>query len=269
MNPVRRHLTRIGLFAAVVVGLLAPGLAAAQGIFLHAGTNFPGTSLDPDHKEWIDLVSVDHGIRRVARQGGNGTRAHPGVVEVVKRADAASPLLLQSGTDGKALPVVVLEFVGANPDQTRRTRFHRIALSNVVVIDVRMDIAVHGNTNVTHEKVRLEYTSGAWTYTEVDATGEPLRDRSLAWDFLREEGGFWSERLQEFRVSGSFQPGGRLGVRWQAESGRRYQILRPLNWIEPAQFQMVAEIAAGAAGERTFEVPASQALDLFLVRELE
>ena len=269
MNPIRRLLIRIGLLAAVVVGLLVPGLVAAQGIFLQAGTNFPGTSLDPDHKEWIDVVSVSHGIRRVARQAGNGTRAYPNVVELVKRTDAASPLLLQSGTGGMALPVVVLEFVGPNPDPVRRTRFHRIALSNVVVVDVRTDIAVRGNANETLEKVRLEYTSGAWTYTEVDATGEPLRDRTMAWNFLREEGGFSSERLQEFRVSGSFQPGGRLGVRWQAESGRRYQILRPLSWIDSAQFQVVAEIAEGAAGERIFEVPASQELDLFLVREVE
>lgn len=246
--------------------LLLVGTPAQGGrVFLHAGPELPGEAQDANHKDWIEVLSFRQPLTRILRAGTTGTRAEAGAVRIVKRPDRASPGLLHAAAHGTVLPVVTLEFAQSNGPGHR---YFRVALSNVVLTAHQTELADPGSGPGPVEHLTLAYSAAAWTYTELGADGEPARDHRLAWDFLRDAGSADTERLR-FRVRSLRRAGGFLGIQWQAESGRRYQILRPESWDDGSRLQLVAEVEAGEAGERIVEVPATGDLDFFLVRELE
>lgn len=83
------------------VKVQTPWLAATRGFIRIGGID--GESKEQDHKDWIELISVDMG------SGAGGPSAvTPGEIVIVKKVDKSSPKLVEVIAKGGPLPSVQL-----------------------------------------------------------------------------------------------------------------------------------------------------------------
>lgn len=131
-----------------------------------------GEAIDRGHKDWIDILSVSHGISRPMSAGATGaTRqraaATYGDVVVVKELDKSSPKLMESLSTGAVIPTMALSVTRASADGTS-TPYLQWELKNVMVTAYRISGATSGEDRPT-ETISLNYEEIKVTYTEQDA----------------------------------------------------------------------------------------------------
>jgi type VI secretion system secreted protein Hcp len=157
-----------------------PGGASSEGvngIFLYL-EGVPGESTDKSHKDWIDVISFDYGIRSPPQYGasaGGAAAGRPqfGDLVITKYLDRASPQLYLLASNGMHIPEARLEVI------RRGNLVLRYRLSDVTVGAV--ETAGEAADRIL-DKVSLKYGKIEWTYFMQGPTGQPSGEVKTGWD---------------------------------------------------------------------------------------
>ncbi|HLG98915.1 MAG TPA: type VI secretion system tube protein Hcp [Bryobacteraceae bacterium] len=126
----------------------------------------PGESQDSQHKDWIEVMSFNHGITQnasaTAASAGGGTTARTEHQDfsITKLVDKASPKLYEACSNGKHIKTVSLELFRASGDQ--RVKYMQIDMEQVVISHV----SPGGGHDFPSESVSFNYGTIKWTYTQ-------------------------------------------------------------------------------------------------------
>ncbi len=153
----------------------------------------PGESTDDQHKEWIELLSFDHGlvqpITMSRSSGGAATaeRAEHDNFSVIKALDKASPKLALACCNGEHVPSIKIELCRATKD---KQKYMEYTLSDVIVATVHPSGDASSNETLPSERIGFNYGKIEWTYTETDhKTGKPKGNVKSHWDTTANTGG--------------------------------------------------------------------------------
>ncbi len=161
---------RCGMFlllAAAVLLTLRPAAAQGKGFINIKGVK--GESTDKSHDGWIDLLSIDLGLNSGLLGGRAGSRSSwrgHNAIQVVKKIDKASPLLLKSASRGEKLGTVVLEFVTRDSQGT--PSYLKLTMTDVVISSVTPSGS--GGDDRPTETVSLSFKTVKWEYEPADKT---------------------------------------------------------------------------------------------------
>ncbi|CAN7453196.1 Hcp family type VI secretion system effector [Massilia sp. LjRoot122] len=143
-----------------------------------------GESMDDKHKDWIECLSVDWGVKQprsaTASTGGGHTaeRCEHEEIKFMKLADLSSPILLQTCSAGKTIPKAKLEFMRAD-GQGDRVKYFEIELENVLIGAVEPNVK---EGSIIQEKVGLKFSKIKWKYTQQKIGGGSGGNTSGGWD---------------------------------------------------------------------------------------
>jgi type VI secretion system secreted protein Hcp len=118
----------------------------------------PGSSVDADHKDWIDVLAMSQGVSSSKKAVACSD------VAIMKRLDQAGPMLWAAAAVGQVFPEVRIEVV-------KRGEF------SGVVYDIRIHNAkvtssqTSGSSEFPMESVSFSYQSITLTYNPQDAKG--------------------------------------------------------------------------------------------------
>lgn len=182
-------------FVVVTSMALLGALAEAQPVdagdrernqwFIKIG-DIKGEATDKEHKEWIDVLSVSHGIHRPGGSAtGQSRRRGAAVVEdisISKLLDKASPKLQETLLSGQVIPSV--EFVMTRAHGPRETKqrlvYLKYELKNVLVTSY--NIAGDEAMGTPTEDFSLNFEEIKVTYTERDKkTGSSKGNVEYTW----------------------------------------------------------------------------------------
>lgn len=143
-----------------------------------------GESVDKEHKDWINLLSVSQGLTRPMPQGSSGSTRQRGSVScgdvtLVKELDKSSPKLLEAICDGTVFPEVLIDMVTSTGAGNRKPYFTWV-LKNVMV----SDFSVAGSTDdgsVPTEQISLNYEEIKWTYDTMGKDGKSTGKVEAEW----------------------------------------------------------------------------------------
>lgn len=140
-----------------------------------------GESQDKDHKNWIDVMSVQQGITKPgAGETGAARRRGDTILQdiyVTKLLDKSSPKLAEAVCKGKVFPKVEIHFTASITDKGRETYF-AYELKNVSVSSYNLS----GNAqDKPVESLSLNYEEIKGTYKEVDAKGSAKGNVEWSW----------------------------------------------------------------------------------------
>lgn len=152
--------------------LNAPASAPASAGYIKIG-DIKGESQDSEHKEWINLLSVSHGITRPMSAGISGSTRQRGSatfgdVVVVKELDKSSPKLQEALATGQVFGELELDLVSPSSGGRPSEPYLKWELKNVQITGYRLSGAVSGNDRPT-ETISLNFEEIKVTYTELDA----------------------------------------------------------------------------------------------------
>ena len=150
---------RLFAIGALAVGLLAVGSSEgyAQGVdtFMFV-PGIPGSSIDAEHKDWIEVLSMSQGVSSTKKAVACSD------VAFMKRLDQAGPLLWAAAAVGQVFPEVRIEVV---------RRFsgvvYDIRISNAKVTSTQTS----GSSEFPMESVSFSYQSITLTFNPQDAKG--------------------------------------------------------------------------------------------------
>ncbi len=169
---------RIAAFGSLLA--LAVSLNAAADLFLQLD-GIPGESVSIGRRGWIDCQEFNFGASRTH----STVKASFQDVTLFKLLDKASPRLVLACAQGQALESAVLEIVRRN--ETGPIRVLQVKCSGVQVKSV--DLSAMADGDRPQERVTLSYGAIQWTYTEIDSSGQSLKDILASWDLLSNSGG--------------------------------------------------------------------------------
>ncbi len=158
-----------------------PGGSSSEGvngIFLYL-EGVPGDSTVESHRDWIDVLSFNYGIRNPSQYGASGSgvaaagRPQFGDLVITKYLDKASPQLYLMASNGMHIPEARLEVI------RRGNLVLRYRLSDVTVGAV--ETAGEAADRIL-DKVSLKYSKIEWAYSGQDPTGRPLGEVKTGWD---------------------------------------------------------------------------------------
>ena len=153
----------------------------------------PGESGDDKHKDWIEVLSYNHGLS----QPSAGSRSTGGAASsqrcdhqdfsVVKAIDKASPKLALFCCNGAHIKKVQMTLNRATGD---KQKYMEWTLSDVIVSNVKPGGSAKGADALPIEEVSFDYGKIEWVYTETDhQTGKPKGDVKANWDLSTNKGG--------------------------------------------------------------------------------
>lgn len=134
-----------------------------------------GESTEPDHKEWINLLSCSMGLNRPMPHGSSGSTRQRGSVicgdvVCVKEMDASSPKLAAAICDGTVFPKVKIDLC-TSTGSSKRVPYFKYELTNVMVSS--FDISGQCNdSSVPTESFSLNYEEIKWTYDKMGKDGK-------------------------------------------------------------------------------------------------
>jgi type VI secretion system secreted protein Hcp len=135
----------------------------------------PGEALDDKHKDWIEVLSFQHGMTqptsstRTSAGGGTTGRSTHDDFAIMKHLDKSSPKLYEALSTGKHFSKVSIELCRAGGSQVK---FMEIKLEQVVISNISLsgNGSIGGNsTSSDHlptESVSFNYGKITWTYTQ-------------------------------------------------------------------------------------------------------
>ena len=128
----------------------------------------PGESLDDKHKDWIEILSFNHGISqpsigtRSSTGGASAERCDHEDLVITKQVDKASPKLYELCSTGKHIATVTIELCRAGGD---KVRYIEVKMEQVIISSVHPSGHAHGN-EFPAESVAFNYGKIKWTYTQ-------------------------------------------------------------------------------------------------------
>lgn len=137
----------------------------------------PGESTDDKHKDWIEVLSFNHGVHQpssaTASSAGGGTteRANFEDFTIVHHIDKASAKLFENSASGKHHPTVTLELCRAGGD---KLKYLEIKMEEVVISGVQVGGASKAGDAFPTETVTFNFGAIKTTYTQqkrADGTG--------------------------------------------------------------------------------------------------
>lgn len=152
--------------------------------FLKIAT-IPGESTDDKHKEWIELLSFNHGVSQMTSgsvsSGGSRTAARCDHQDfsVSKSMDKASTKIALACCNGEHIGEVEVHLcrAGGNKEQYMSYKMSDVTISSAQVSGSSM------GGDVPDESVGFAYGKIEWTYTELDhKTGAKKGDIAAQWD---------------------------------------------------------------------------------------
>ena len=153
----------------------------------------PGESTDEKHKDWIELLSYNHGLSQPSSgsvsSGGARTaeRCDHADFSIVKTLDKASPKLALFCCNGKHIDKITVEQCRATGDKQLYMLYEML---NVIVSSVRPGGSAQGGEALPLEEVTFNYGKIEWIYTETaHDTGKPKGDIKANWDLELNKGG--------------------------------------------------------------------------------
>ena len=153
---------------------------------LHAFVNFgddaKGESLEENHKDWVQILSLSHRIdhpESATRHipGAGVAQAEFGNFVITKFVDKATPNIMKLASNGKLLPKVDIEILKAIGD--KQTKYLTHELKNVLVTSFQSN--VDGSGDVT-ETITLSFDHLATTYTSVAQDGTSKGNVAFKYD---------------------------------------------------------------------------------------
>lgn len=164
--------------------LQAPVSAPAAAGYIKLG-DIKGESTDDSHKDWINLVSVSHGISRPLSSGISGSTrqrasATFGDIVVVKELDKSSTKLQEAIATGEVFPLLELDLVAPGSGVRAGEPYLRWELKNVRVTNYRINGSVSGSDRPT-ETIALNFEEIKVTYTEQAADGSKKGNVEYTW----------------------------------------------------------------------------------------
>ena len=143
-----------------------------------------GESSEPDHKEWINLLSVSQGVSRPMPTGASGSTrqrsaATLGDIVIVKELDKSTPKLVEAICKGTNFKEVLIHLTTSSEGE-KRTPYMVWTLTNARVTDYSVSGATDGGT-VPTESISLNYEEVKWTYDELDKENKSKGKVETAW----------------------------------------------------------------------------------------
>jgi type VI secretion system secreted protein Hcp len=133
----------------------------------------PGESTDDKHKDWIEVLSYNHGLSQpssaTASSAGGGTteRVNHQDLVVVKHLDKASPKLYELCCTGKHISKVSLELCRAGGD---KVKYMEVVMEQVIISSVAPGGSSGSGDALPTEQVSFNYGKIKWTYTQQKRT---------------------------------------------------------------------------------------------------
>ena len=156
-----------------ITALLAVGISLCTLTFVDAYASpdiflkidgIPGESTDDNHKDWIDVLSFDHGVA----QKKESTCSNPTVsqdratfsdITIVKSADKASPKLSVACSNGDHISQVTLEIC---KDVTDKPCYKKYTFTDVIISGIQ---PTGSGSTIPNESVSFNYCKMDYTYT--------------------------------------------------------------------------------------------------------
>ena len=151
-----------------------------------------GESNDDRHRDWIEILSYNHGLAQSALVSGpGGTPAASRITHqdfrVTKSLDKSSPKLNLACCKGEYFRQITLELCRATGD---KQRFMVYTMGDVIVTSIRPAGSAVAAENLPIEEVTFNYRKIEWTYTETDPrTGVVKGDVKASWDVATNQPG--------------------------------------------------------------------------------
>ncbi|MGI8742111.1 MAG: Hcp family type VI secretion system effector [Bryobacteraceae bacterium] len=129
----------------------------------------PGESTDDKHKDWIEVLSFNHGVTQpssaTASSAGGGTaeRTEHQDFSITKFVDKASPKLYESCSSGKHIKEVTIEMCRASGD---KLKYMEVKMEQVIISHVAPGGTSKGEHGFPTEAVSFNYGTIKWTYTQ-------------------------------------------------------------------------------------------------------
>ncbi len=141
----------------------------------------PGESTDSRHKDWIDVISYNHGMSLTISAGGPGGssgKSDHSDFTVKKYIDQSSPVLALELNRGAHIRDATLELVRTVNDTTQV--YMKYKLEDVIISSIQ----VNGSGDVPVEDVGFSYGKITWTYTTASGS-----DITHYWNIRTNSGG--------------------------------------------------------------------------------
>lgn len=129
----------------------------------------PGESTDDKHKDWIEVLSFNHGITQPVSAtassagGASAERCDHQDFSIVKYLDKASPKLYEFCSTGKHIKDVTIEMCRAGGD---KMKYLEVKMDEVIISHVAPGGSSGGNDGFPTESVSFNYGKIKWTYTQ-------------------------------------------------------------------------------------------------------
>ena len=143
ITRVCKPLAVVGITAVIAATSLP---AYATDIYIRF-PDIKGESLDEDHRNWSDLISIDWSSRP-AEKGRNGVPVFDDII-VVKEFDAAAPLLQQAFATGIVIPRVNIEVVDELGDLRQVYEFYSVKVTSYSINGSGLDDGPSDNFSET------------------------------------------------------------------------------------------------------------------------
>jgi len=164
-----------------VMLLLGAAQQADAAAYMKLG-DIKGESIDKDHKDWIDLLSMSHVIEKTnsntgaARQRSSTTF---GDIVVVKDIDKSTPKLQESIAKGERLASAVIDFTRSGGEGQSQT-YLKYELKNVIITSYAFNGGASGDPIPT-DQVSLNFGEIKVTYYPQSRDGAPGTPVSYSW----------------------------------------------------------------------------------------
>ena len=149
----------------------------------------PGESTDEKHKDWIEVLSYEHGVSQSAGDRSTGGGATEGRCthqdfKIVKMLDKASPTLDLFSCNGKHIKTVDVELCRA---AEAKEKYMEYKMEDVVITSVKIS---GGGSGLPTETVSFNYGKMTWNYIQTDhKTGAPKGNVEKFWSLIENKGG--------------------------------------------------------------------------------
>ena len=148
-----------------------------------------GEATEDNHKNWIQLTQIAHGIAQQASKnppgGQRATTANSqhDAIQVVKKVDKSTPLLHQQCCSGKTIAKAAIDLLKDAGD--KRVVYLKYELTNVLIAGVKLK-GDQADAEEADETVQLKYGTIKWTYQTTDpSTGSVTGNVPAGWDLSK------------------------------------------------------------------------------------
>ncbi|MBN2269320.1 MAG: type VI secretion system tube protein Hcp [Sedimentisphaerales bacterium] len=167
------------IYSAVTsVGTSAPQPTAYDGYLKIDGID--GESLDEKHKDWIDILSYNHGIIQPTSvlPGSSIQPCEHQDFTIAKPLDKSSPLIYLACSNGEHIPSVQMQLCRSGAEAQQYMQY---TLTDVIVSAVRPKGGTMAGEDRPIEEVSFNYKKVEWKYTYYSLDGKG-NDVLTSWD---------------------------------------------------------------------------------------